>query len=185
MKMMKIYALGVVIILAALGVTASAQGTGTLSAKAAAEIIAPFTITDNSGLAGGTTLNFGRMTISPTLSGTCVLSTANVRTLSGGLSEVASTTTTASFAVSGKPGATYAITLPVSLDIVSTTNPAEKMTVNSFRALPVSSSTGDAVVGTLDLAGADSFTIGATLNVDANQAEGIYEGTFNVTAAYN
>ena len=44
----------------------------------------------------------------------------------------------------------------------------------------------DSTPGTLVLsAGVDSFTVGGTLNVGANQAEGAYVGTFNVTVNYN
>jgi len=43
----------------------------------------------------------------------------------------------------------------------------------------------DGVQGTLSAGGADTFTIGGTLNVSAGQAPVLYTGTFNVTVAYN
>jgi hypothetical protein len=37
----------------------------------------------------------------------------------------------------------------------------------------------------LDAQGAQALKVGATLNVDANQAVGLYTGSFDVTVAYN
>ncbi|GAB5487575.1 MAG: hypothetical protein Pars2KO_11450 [Parasphingorhabdus sp.] len=39
-------------------------------------------------------------------------------------------------------------------------------------------------VATIVLDGTDSFSVGGTLNVDANQADGLYEGSFDVTVNY-
>jgi hypothetical protein len=156
-----------------------------LSAKAAAEIVAPLVIVDNSGLAGGTTLDFGKITVSAT-GGACVVSTTNVRSVTGGITAVSSSTTsTASFSIAGKVGATYGITLPAADIALTRTTGTETMTVGSFVARPASSVAGDALVGTLDATGSDTFTVGGTLTVGVAQAEGVYVGTFNVTAAYN
>jgi hypothetical protein len=38
---------------------------------------------------------------------------------------------------------------------------------------------------TLDNAGEAQLKVGATLNVEANQAVGLYTGSFDVTVAYN
>lgn len=156
-----------------------------LSAKAAAEIVAQLVIVDNSGLAGGTTLDFGKITVSAT-GGTCIVSTTNVRSVTGGITAVSSSaTSTASFSVAGKGGATYGITLPVADITLTCATGTETMTVGSFVARPASSVAGNALVGTLDATGSDIFTVGGTLTVGVAQAEGVYEGTFNVTAAYN
>ncbi len=161
-----------------------AQTTGTVTANSSAEIVAPLVIADNSGMAGGTTLNFGRMTISPTQSGTSILSAANVRTVTNGVIAVeASTTSTASFSVNGKAGSTYAITLPAGPVAITRSGGPETMTVTAFTALPASAGV-EQLTGTL-VGGTDTFTVGGTLQVNANQAEGIYNGTFNVTIAYN
>lgn len=164
--------------------TLMAQTSATISANSSAEIVAPLTISDNSGLAGGTTLNFGRMTISPTDNGTCVVSAANVRSVSGGVTAVdASTTSTASFAVTGRAGATYAITLPAAPINITREGGVETMSVALFRALPASAGVEQST-GTL-IGGSDTFTVGGTLQVSAAQAEGVYNGAFNVTVAYN
>jgi len=175
--------MGIIVCLLSAG-TITAQTSGTLSANSSAEIVAPLIITDNSGMAGGTTLNFGRMTISPTENGTCIVSAANVRSVSGGVTAVnASTTSTASFSVAGRAGSTYAITLPAAPVSITRQGGAETMTVATFTALPASAGVTQ-LTGTL-VGGSDTFTVGATLQVNAAQAEGIYNGTFNVTVAYN
>ncbi len=51
---------------------------------------------------------------------------------------------------------------------------------NSMTATLVES----AATATLDGTGAATFTVGGTLSVAASQAEGVYLGTFNVTADY-
>jgi spore coat protein U-like protein len=79
------------------------------------------------------------------------------------------------WAVTGVPGAPYAVTLPNSVTI---TNGTETMTVNSF------SRSGGGQLN-LDAAGNGTFTVGARLNVGANQPAGTYAGTFNVTVNYN
>ena len=82
-----------------------------------------------------------------------------------------------SWAVTGIPGAPYGVTLPSSVVI---SNGTVNMTVNAFErsGSPFTSLT-------LDAAGNGSFTVGARLNVGANQPVGVYAGTFNVTVSYN
>jgi len=165
-------------------ITASYSQTATSKAKA--EIVAAMTIIDDSGDPDGTALDFGVLTISPTEAGTCILSTANRRIGNNGVTVVnSSTSTTASFGVSGKSGLSYNITLPVAPVTITRNGGTETMTISDFTALPASSITGDAMTGTLDGAGKDSFKIGGTLYVNAAQAEGVYESTFTVSVAYN
>ncbi len=162
---------------------ANAQSSS-ISAKSTAEIVDPISVIDNSGLAGGTTLNFGKISILPTSGGSCIISTQNVRTVTGGVSEIGgSATSTASFGIVGKLGATYVITVPVGSINLTREGGAEIMTVSNFLASPMSAG-ADQLTGTL-IGGTDSFTVGGTLNVNAAQPEGVYTGTFNVTVAYN
>jgi hypothetical protein len=162
----------------------SAQ-SNSINAKAEAEIIKPLTIVDNSGLTGGTTLNFGAMTISVISGGTCTISTLNVRSYSGGVNGVSSSaSSTASFSITGKPGADYAISISPATVLVTRTGGTETMNINTLTVRP-SLKAIDQLIGTLDASGNDTFTVGGTLQVTANQAEGVYDGTFSVTAAYN
>jgi len=175
------------ILLAMLAVPATMVAQNTLSANASASVVIPITIVDISGLTGGTTLNFGAVALDFANSGTVTVSTQNVRTVGGSITAVASTgTSTASFGVTGTAGKTYAITLPAdgTISVVSTTNPANTMAVNQFLARPASAG-ADQLTGTIGVGGSDSFTVGATLTVAAGQAEGIYNGSFSVTANYN
>ncbi len=80
-----------------------------------------------------------------------------------------------SWAVNGVPGAPFAVTLPTSVVI---NNGTENMTVTAFNR-------SGAAQQFLDAAGNGSFTVGARLNVGANQPIGVYTGTFNVTVSYN
>ena len=82
----------------------------------------------------------------------------------------------ASFAVAGSGSYTYAITLPTSVVIANGVN---VMTVDTFTSSP-------ATTGTLT-AGAQTLTVGATLNLIASQVAGTYTSAtpFSVTVNYN
>ncbi|OIP84446.1 MAG: hypothetical protein AUK44_02465 [Porphyromonadaceae bacterium CG2_30_38_12] len=165
--------------------TIELNAQASLSGKAKAEITSQISISDNSGLPGGTTLNFGSLAVSTSTSGTCTLSTSNIRTTSGGVNAISTTTSsTASFLVNGTMNKAFAITLPAIPVVVTRAGGIETMTVDNFQARPMSSGS-DQTTGTLDATGTDSFFVGGRLNIAAAQVDGVYEGTFNVTVAYN
>jgi hypothetical protein len=106
------------------------------------------------------------------------MSTASVRTAGGGATLVSdgSTISAAAFDVTGAPNATYSISLPASATI---TAPGPiTMTVDTFVSNPTPT-------GTLSGGGSQTLAVGATLQVGANQGQGSYTGTFNVTVNYN
>ena len=143
------------------------DATGT--AQAAANIVTPISIKKNIDL------NFGNIAASGS-NFTVALSAEGVRTSTGGtgtLPSVAGTVTAAEFTASGLTGATYAVTLPTSITI--TDGGTNSMTVNGFESNSTYTLTG----------GSDTFKVGATLNVGANQVAGAYTGNFNVTVNYN
>ena len=145
-----------------------AQATGTASASAT--IITPISIAKN------TDMNFGNIAVNAT-PGTVILATAGTRTKTGGvtLPATAGTVTAAQFTVTGANATTYAITLPTSITISHLT---DYMYVDTFTSNP--SSTG--LIG----AGTQVILVGATLNVGASQAAGLYgPGNFDVTVNYN
>ncbi len=150
------------------------------NAKAAdATATATATIATAIGIANSADMNFGIMT--PTASaGTVVLDTAGARTAPGGFVTLLSggTIAAAAFDVTGGPAATYTITLPAAP--VTLSSGGDTMTATAF-------TDSLAGAGTLDGGGNQSFTVGATLNVDANQPVGTYvTGTaFTVTVNYN
>lgn len=139
------------------------------SANATATIVAPISISKTADLrfanvvAGATT---GSVEVTP----------AGVRSATGGALLANNTGGgAAGFDVSGDPNATFAITLPSSIVISDGTN---DMTVDTFMSTP-------SAAGTLSGAGAATVAVGATLQVEANQPQGSYTGTFNVMVAYN
>lgn len=140
---------------------------------AQAEIIAPISIVKTSDL------QFGGV-VPGTTAGTVIMSTSGTRTKTGGV--IASSSmgyaSPARFNVAGNTGATYSISLPTSVTIKrAPPNANNKMTVNAFVSNPSGTSllTGTAQV----------LSVGATLNVGANQPGGAYTATFQVTVNYN
>lgn len=175
----------IVLAIALTFVTFELNAQASISAKLRAEITSQISISDNSGLPGGSTLNFGSIAVSNTSGGSCSVSTQNVRTTAGGVNPITSTSSSnASFLVNGTMNRTYAITLPVAAVPVTRAGGNETMTIDNFASRPTSAG-ADQLTGTLSNVGSDTFTVGARLNVAAGQIDGVYEGTFSVTVAYN
>ena len=152
-----------------------------ITGQAKAEVASQLAISDN--VPGGTTLNFGKIAVAAGPIGTCTVSTLNVVTVSGTVNAIASTTSNAIFSLKGMPAKTYAITLPAST-VVTRAGGVETMTVDNFKARPTSAGS-DGLTGTLSSLGVDDFTVGGQLTVTSAQADGVYNGTFSVTVAYN
>jgi len=149
------------------------QAQATASATATATIVSPISITKT------VDMNFGNVAVQTSTGGTVILTPASARSATGGvtLPAVTGTVAAAEFDVEGEGTYTYAITLPSgALTISSGSN---NMTVETFTSTP--SGTGALT------AGAQTLYVGATLNVAAAQASGVYvSGTpFNVTVNYN
>ena len=108
--------------------------------------------------------------------GTIILSPTGARsTTGGGLLGNFAAVEAAAFNVNGAAYATFAILLPTSMVM---TGPGGSMQVSTFLSSPNGS-------GLLNAMGQQQLTVGATLNVAANQADGDYRGTFAVTVIYN
>ncbi|MFN6377822.1 MAG: DUF4402 domain-containing protein, partial [Flavobacteriales bacterium] len=101
------------------------------------------------------------------------------RTSTGGVTliEAGNVSNAASFDVNGYADASFTIEVPASI-VIETAGGAEQMTVDNF----VSSLGADSV---LDANGEATLNVGATLNVSAQQAAGLYSGSFDVIVAYN
>jgi hypothetical protein len=160
------------------GITLTVNAQNTATTDAGAKIVTALTLTKT------TDLHFGTMAI-PTGAVNLVLATNGSRTASVPanitLLSQAPLATNAAYTVAGTAASTYAITLPTTVTITSGTN---NMTVASFVAKPASTGV-NGVNGTLDGSGADSFVVGATLQLSNAQAAGVYTGTFNVSVNYN
>ena len=162
---------GIAAVLTLSTLTANAQATA--SAKAEATIIDPIRIDLKRDM------NFGNVAV--TTAGTVVLSPAGDRTPSGGVTLPANTGTVQSaiFNIIGAPDYTYAITLPAHHTVEN--GSGATMEIDQFTSDPD---------GTGILAGgSQALFVGATLNVGAGQAPGVYSSAggvgFDVTVNYN
>ncbi len=174
MKNLKFFTLAIAIL--GFSATSFAQTNPTVEASAStsARIIIPISIVKN------VDLNFGNIAPSATDLGTVVLSPASstVRTNDKvSLPTVAGTVAAAKFTVTGEGTSAFNISLPSSITL--TGDISGNMTVDHFL-----SSAGDTpalIDGTM------VFYVGATLNVGANQAKGLYTNTldFIVKVNYN
>lgn len=150
-------------LLASLGMGATAAHAASATATARAKILRQVTVTNTSDLQFGTI-------VTGTAASTVVISPAGARTCGTGLF-CSSTFGAAGFDVTGTSGQVVTVQIPASVTLTSGGN---SMTAS------LSSS-----ASTLTLANnAASFSVGGTLNVGANQADGDYEGTFNATVDY-
>lgn len=162
--------LSLVAILTITSFSVKAQVSATASTSAT--IIAPISIVKD------VDMDFGNVAVSPTLSGTVVLSPNSSRVQTGGvtLPVTTGTVSAAQFTVNGESGTTYSISLPASVVL---SNGANTMNVNSFTSTPTPT-------GTLT-GGTEVILVGATLNVAAAQAAGLYTNPSDlvVTVNYN
>lgn len=166
----KLFALAIVM----LAFTASTFAQVGATSNVTATIITPIGITRTAHM------NFGSAAVLAGSGGTLVLATDGTRSVTGGVTAVTSGAgTAAAFNVTGANNATYSITLtgtPVTVDDGAT----HQMTVNTFVTSPTPT-------GTLSALGAQTLLVGATLNVAAAQAPGVYTqlAPFTVTVNYN
>ncbi|MBT8317626.1 MAG: DUF4402 domain-containing protein [Lutibacter sp.] len=153
-----------------------AQTTASATNNARCTIIAPIAIT------AGQDLMFGDVIKG---AGDVTVATNGARTILAAMESGTQlgTIQPAIFTVAGEAAYTYAITLPAD-DTVSITEGTDPMLLKTFTVLTATDNDADAD-GTLDASGADTITIGATLQVASDQTPGDYVGTFDVTIAYN
>jgi hypothetical protein len=154
--------------IALVGFSAVTRAQSTASASATATVVTPIAITKN------TDMNFGNLS---------VLAPAGTRVSTSGvtLPATAGTVAAAAFTVTGSGTYTYAITLPSTAVTLTHSGGVGSgtMTATAFTSTP--SGTGALVAGT------QNITVGATLNVGAAQAAGVYQTltAFDVTVNYN
>jgi Mat/Ecp fimbriae major subunit len=124
-------------------------------------------------------LDFGRIISRTTANRVTINATTGARTASLGVTSLApgAPFTRALFQLTGAPGYVARITLPGTTTLTRSGGGAT-MTVTTWRA------TTTAGLITLNAAGQYVLGVGARLNVGANQAPGVYTGTFTVTANY-
>ncbi|MBS4043494.1 MAG: DUF4402 domain-containing protein [Chitinophagaceae bacterium] len=148
----------------------------TASATATATIVTPISITKNIDM------NFGNISVTSS-GGTVILDPNGTRTKTGGITLpiITGTVTAAQFTVSGQGNYTYDITLPSSSVVLS--SGANSMNATSFTC-SIGTTAGSLSAGS---PGTQTFNVGATLAINANQPSGSYTTAtpFNVTVNYN
>lgn len=162
-----------------------AQTSATENTAAGAVLITAMTITETAPM------HFGSNVLISAAGGTVVLpSNSTTRTYggAGGVATSAATpvATNAAYTVTGTALETYALTLPATTTVTHTTVSTGVYTMDiTLMTARFNGAGSDAITSTLDVNGDDSFTLGGTLTVQANQVDGIYSGTFDVTVDYN
>lgn len=124
-------------------------------------------------------MDFGTIAAGP-VPGTVILGVGNSRTATGDVQLLAAGPgSAATFQLTGEPNQTYALTFG---DGILANAGGQQMSVTTFT---------DNSAGTIPAAGADSFRVGATLNVGSGQQAGYYSTTngsgspYTVTINYN
>ena len=150
---------------------ASAQATDTKSANINALINNPI------ALNWVQDMDFGEAAPSTTATTVVLNPDGTIDATSTAIGTNAALAQEARFTVSGLPSQAYTVALPDDVTVVLT-GPGTDMAVTGF--------THDAT-GTLSSAATqpDGFGVGATLNINAEQAAGSYSGSFDVTVSYN
>lgn len=147
----------------------SAMAVNTVSATATAQVLQPLSIVEN------TAMSFGTVAGDATVGTTVVLDPALGTTSStdgASVSANPSAPAAGSFTVSGDTTLTYSLT---AIPATTLTGPGTAMTVDTF--------TTNGLTGSL--ASPETFTVGATLHINAAQTAGAYSGNYTVTVNYN
>ncbi len=160
-----------------------AQTAATKTSEAGAALVVAMSLYETAPM------HFGTSSLVSNTGGTIVLpSNSATLSYSGGVA-VSTATPAASndaYHVTGTALESYALTLPGSITLthVGASTGVNIMEVTNLTAR-FSGTNADAVTSYLSAPGADSFTLGGTLHVEANQIAGVYAGTFTVTVDYN
>jgi hypothetical protein len=125
-----------------------------------------------------TDMDFGTLIESPTTAGTATIDPATgAVTTAGGVTAVSSPTSAAIFLGAGSRSSPYQIRLPNAAITLKRVGGTETMTVSNWTL----DGPTNRKIGANE---AFQFGVGARVSVAANQAEGTYVGTFNVTVHY-
>lgn len=160
-----------------------AQTSATENTAAGAVLIVAMGLTETAPL------HFGSSVLTTAAGGTIVLpSNSTTRGYTGGVATSASTpvATNAAYNVTGTKLESYALTLPGTTTVTHTSVATGVYTMDiTLMKARFNGAGSDAATSTLSSGGTDSFTLGGTLTVKADQVAGIYAGTFDVTVEYN
>jgi len=152
------------VVAAMLGAHAAQAATATATARA--RIVPAVAVTN----IAGSELGFATIVTGPTAAKVTVAPNGTRTACGTGLTCVG-TTSAARFAVTGETGLTVGISTTATTALTSGGNSMSTTLVPS--------------VATMTLAATNQFSVGGELSVGANQADGVYTGTFTVTVDYN
>ena len=145
--------------------------TATPQAKAHARIVQPLTLTADRDLDLGTIVLSGTAPYTDTIS----ISQAGVFACDTDVT-CSGTTQTAQYTATGTQGQTLTIGGSATINLVNQTQTSADLVLNV--AYPAAGSV------VLDSAGTVTFDVGGSIAVSDTTADGVYEGTFDVTADY-
>ncbi|HYC03521.1 MAG TPA: DUF4402 domain-containing protein [Azospirillaceae bacterium] len=157
----------VLLVLGGAALLAAPALAATANFNATAMIIGPINV------APVTQLSFGSL-FAGASAGTVTIDASGNRNTSGGVTAGGGSVSAASFTISGQASQAYTITLPAATNLTSGAN-----------TMPISIAAADLSGGSTtrvtDAGGNDSFSLGGTLSVGANQAPGSYAATLTIT----
>jgi hypothetical protein len=161
---------GLASLLLSAGAAAAAPVAAKTDASGSASILRPLTMLKQSDL------DFGELVVAG--SGTAIVDpVSGALTTAGGLAKIGATAHAATFTTTGSKNSVVLIRIPTAAVTLTQVGGSATMTVSNWtldgstnRRIPQNS--------------AFNFSIGATLNVAAGQADGTYAGTFTVTVQY-
>jgi uncharacterized protein DUF4402 len=151
----------------------AAAATPTTQATANARIVVPLTLNRARDLDLGTIVLSGAAPYTQTVS----ITQAGVFSCGGANLTCSGTTSTAQYTATGTPDQALTVSVSSTIPLANLTNvAAPNLTMNVF-APPANS-----VV--LDSTGNTTFDLGGSISVSDTTADGVYQGTFDVTADY-
>lgn len=148
----------------------AADPTASASGEIYADVLSAYAVTK------GSSLNFGRLIPSTTATGTLVVNAAGTTATETNVVKAAGHTfSAASFTISSSTNVNWSVAPIAAQTLTHETDAARTMTVSSFQLSATSGNTSTN----------NTFTVGATLNVGANQEIGRYTGSFPVVVTFN
>ena len=164
------------IVLAAL-TSAPAAYAQSADTEATAVTIGPMSVVKTSDL------NFGNL-IAGTTNGTMTIDTRNGNSsVTGGVVQAGGATSRANFIIYGPRNQIVRIRIPSTI-LINRNGGGANMRIDQMSVGNANRSLGTNVVGRLSRTGVFDLTVGGRLRVNANQQQGAYSGTFDMTVDY-
>lgn len=170
-----------VALFAAIGMGSAAQAQVSQSADASAEILAALQLVNDAPL------DFGSLVMNASSAGgTVTVDGGGFRTCAGDvICGTGGTQQPALFTVSGAANSSIIVTVQdLVANPVSLTHTANAGSVSAEHNIELTSLDDGSFGGFTTFSGIESFNVGGTISLDGSEIAGLYEGSFNVTVAY-